>query len=155
MVEDDVVGRPSSTFAVSFRRQLDAYGQGLSKDLSGVLSFGEPTARQVLRFLLTSACWGQGSESIGLGQDGIRALPRHWVLSELMSAVDETISMDDEYEYRRLLELARLLDLPHEIASGLLARGLESADLDLKETAEEFADLTASRNALPRAEPRS
>jgi hypothetical protein len=66
----------------------------------------------------------------------VLALPRAWVLERIEQVAAEAIDLADYWEYRRLLELAELLD------AGLVHRfvrlGLDSEDPDVREAAQDF-----------------
>jgi hypothetical protein len=82
------------------------------------------------------ACQPTSTHLIVRGRSQILALPRSWVLQHIEQVALAVIDLSDYWEYRRLLELAELLD------SGLLQRfvslGLGNLDPDVNEAAEDF-----------------
>ena len=74
--------------------------------------------------------------AITRGRKEILALPRDRVLEAIECLAEETLLLSDEWEYRRLLELYRKLD--ERLLQRLVARGLTSADAEIREAAEDF-----------------
>jgi hypothetical protein len=87
-----------------------------------------------LRDSLESACQAQNVSVIVRGRNEILAMPRDAVLQTIERVAAECLTLDDEWEYRRLLELYELLD------RGLLQRlidvGLKSNNWEVREAAE-------------------
>lgn len=127
-----------SQFERSFRAKLDDMVQGLFHDPGLVRTADEPTRRRVLQFLIESACQSQNIEAITLSNRMLAAAPRPWLLSNVEQEADDLLDLEDEYEYRRLLELYESLPEAADHLSRLVDRGLRSGDSDLAEAAEEF-----------------
>jgi hypothetical protein len=89
-----------------------------------------------LRTSLELACQPQNASLIVQGRSRDLALPREWVLDHIEQVAIAALDLSDYWEYRRLLELAELLD------PGLLQRfvslGLGNPDPDVNEAAEDF-----------------
>lgn len=89
-----------------------------------------------LRSCLELACRPQNASLIVQGRSRVLALPREWVLDHIEQVAVAALDLADYWEYRRLLELAELLD------PGLLQRfvslGLGDPDPDVHEAAEDF-----------------
>jgi hypothetical protein len=82
------------------------------------------------------ACQPQSTGLIMAGRQQVLALPRAWVLERIEQIAVESVDLSDYWQYRRLLELASVLD------AGLVQRfvtlGWESADPDVREAAQDF-----------------
>jgi hypothetical protein len=63
-------------------------------------------------------------------------MPREWVLERIEQVAAEALDLSDYWEYRRLLELADLLDAA--LVRRLVPIGLTSAVPDVREAAEDF-----------------
>lgn len=89
-----------------------------------------------LRDAIQLACQAQNVSRIVKGRQQVLALPRAWVLERIEQVAGEAIDLSDEWEYRRLLELAESLD------AGLVQRfvslGLDSEDPEVREAAQDF-----------------
>jgi hypothetical protein len=89
-----------------------------------------------LRSSIELACQPTFVPYIEQGRSQVLALPKAWVLEHIERVAIAALDLSDYWEYRRLLELAELLD------SGLLQRfvslGLGNPDPDVHEAAEDF-----------------
>jgi len=126
-----------SQYEQSFRKRLDEFADGLSEDISGLHFLDKAVQENVFRFLLKLACQSQDSEALQMGGQGIRALRRAWVLERIEAVSEAVLDLSNDYEYRRLLELAETLD--DDLLKNLVKRGQESNDEELRETAEGFS----------------
>lgn len=90
-----------------------------------------------LRAGVEQACQPSSAIFIEAGRAKVLSLPRAWVVTHIGNVAEESLNLEDYWEYRRLLELLSKLD------PGLLrqfaARGLNSMDADIREAAEEFS----------------
>jgi hypothetical protein len=89
-----------------------------------------------LRSAVQLACQPQNVGRITAGRRQVLAYPRAWVLEQIERVAVEVLDLSDNWEYRRLLELAVLLDA--EFVQRFVRRGLDSADPEVREAAEEF-----------------
>ncbi len=129
---------PSHPHLRGYVQWLDAYGEDPWSHLDRVPSLAPDAARAVLRGLLEQACQAQNELNIRLGRHGLLALPRAWALRHLDAAVAEQLNLDDEWEYRRLLELLTLL-APERLPV-LIERGRSSPDAESRNAAEDWSD---------------
>jgi hypothetical protein len=91
-----------------------------------------------LREAVVLACQASYVPRILRGRAGVLSAPRTWILAHVEQIAEDAIDWDDEWDYRRLLELYALLDprlLPRAIEKGLTSHNPEVA-----EAAEEFRD---------------
>jgi len=91
-----------------------------------------------LREALQLACQAQHMSNIISGRNQIVALPRSWVLENIEKTAIETLDLGDDWEYRRLLEIADLLR-DSGLVSRLVTFGQQSVNPDVREVAEEWA----------------
>src|SRR6516162_3035092 len=95
----------------------------------------EPS-RDAFRSVLQLACQPQNVGRIMAGRKQVLALPRAWVLERIEQVAAEALDLSDDWEYRRLLELAALLD------PGLVQRfvrlGLGGGNPHVREAAQDF-----------------
>jgi hypothetical protein len=89
-----------------------------------------------LRAALERACQAQNVSVITQGRREILAMQREAVVQSIESVAAGTLQLDDEWTFRRLLELYEQLD------RGLLRRlievGLASSNGEVREAAEDF-----------------
>ncbi|UNK17386.1 hypothetical protein MNQ98_23360 [Paenibacillus sp. N3/727] len=95
------------------------------------------TGLKLLVVLIEYACKGQNIGPITLAQSQIKKIPSSWLVSFFPEAARKSIDFEDEWEFRRLLELV------HEAIPHLLKKyveiGLASENEEVKEAAEDFA----------------
>jgi hypothetical protein len=96
----------------------------------------EPTL-DALRAAVQLACQPQNAWRIVAGRNQVLVMPRDWVMAHVEEVAAESLDLCDYWQYRRLLELAELLD--SGLVRRLVPQGLSSSDPDVREAAEEFA----------------
>jgi hypothetical protein len=64
----------------------------------------------VLSYFLELACQAQNMLNIELGRASLVTLPRKWLLEKIEAAAKPLLDTNDEWEYRRLLEVYWKLD---------------------------------------------
>jgi hypothetical protein len=109
----------------------------MRQELRDYLNLRTDDMTQKLVDFLVQACQCQSVRSILAGREGILALPRAWLLANIEQVVSWTLDLSDEWEYRRLLEAYDLID--KSLVRRLVAQGLLSCNLEVREAAEDFA----------------
>ena len=94
----------------------------------------------ILRKNLLDACQASYTPNISKARDNILELPKKWVLDNIHPIATEVLSLSDEWEYRRLLELYQMLD--KELLTKLITIGLKSNNPEIKEAAYDFKEET-------------
>src|SRR5688572_9900968 len=89
-----------------------------------------------LREAVEQACQCTYVPKIVAGRDQVLAMPRTWVLEHIERVAVERLNLSDDWEFRRLLELAQLLDL--ELVRRLVSLAMGSTKPDVVEAAEDF-----------------
>lgn len=97
---------------------------------------GDRELLERLRDAVALACTPQNAWRIEQGRERVLALPRETVLRHLQAVAAQTLDLSDYWEYRRLLELAERLDAA--LTRRIVALGLDHADPDVREAAEDF-----------------
>ncbi len=80
-----------------------------------------------------------------MGRAGLLVIPRNWLLENINEAVQRVLDLDDEWEYRRLLEILWKIDkgLVYEFT----IKGLNSDNAEVRETARDSLDQLNTREA--------
>jgi len=89
-----------------------------------------------LRSAVQLACHPQNTGRILAGRQQVLALPRPWVLERIEQVAVAVLDLSDYWEYRRILELAALLD--GALVQRFVTLGLDSQDRDVREAAQDF-----------------
>ena len=135
-----------SQFKRSFRSKLDSFGKNISSDPGAVRFLEEPTKREVLAFLIVSACASQSVDANKAGMECIARLPMRWTIQAVEEAAKKALDFDDDYEYRRLLDVYDYLRTRWSgektqvqmLIDRLVEVGLASGNQDVREDAEAF-----------------
>lgn len=91
-----------------------------------------------LREALGRACRAQNTAVITQGRCEILALPRDVVLQRIERIAGDCLPLDDEWEFRRLLEVYEQLD--RGLLRRLVETGLVSGNQEIKEAAKDFRE---------------
>ena len=98
---------------------------------------GQPDAEE-LREAVALACQPQNAWRIEQGRERVAAMPREWVLANVEAVARSVLSFGDYWEYGRYLELLDRLGA-HDKVSAMVAEGLKSPDVDVRDMAELWA----------------
>jgi hypothetical protein len=121
---------------------MDSYHKDLWAHPDQVPNLDPHKARDVLSCLLDFACRAQHVRNIQLGREVLLAIPRDWLLAHIEAAAQPLMETNEDWEYKRLLELYERLDAA--LARGLAERGLSSPNQDIREAGQGF--LATERN---------
>jgi hypothetical protein len=89
-----------------------------------------------LRASIHLACDSQSMRCIDAGRKEVLAMRRDWVLQNFESAARDAVDFNDEWHYRRLLELATQLG-DHLLFRRLVFAGLGSENPEVVEAAQD------------------
>lgn len=119
-----------------FKIELDRIEPGLWAKLETVPALVPKAQNQVVTYFLELALRCQNNLNIELGRAGLLALPREWLVLRLLTDLEPFLLLEEEWEYRRLLEVVHQLD--KNIFSTMIAHGLGSSNSEIRETALEI-----------------
>ena len=128
----------ATPYDLAFRRQLDTYQPDLWQHLELVPQLPPETSAELLSYLLDLACRAQHVRNIELGRTALLALPRAWLLKSIPAVAEPVVQRQDDWEYRRLLEVYWRLD--RRLTHGLAERGRASSSPAIREVADEFLE---------------
>lgn len=94
-------------------------------------------ARDIVKMLLTTACDSQNVANITSSRRLLQALPLAWLVTVLPDLIDQVIDINNEWNYRRLIELLQILGL--DILPVYIERGLLSSNADVRDAAQDFS----------------
>jgi hypothetical protein len=116
--------------------RLESFAVGLSRDYTLVHNLSATESRALVEYLLELACKCQNERNIQLGHAVFCELPRTWSLQYLATCAAPIAAGDDDWEYRRLLELLQEID--HETFVRFAQIGKQSLNAEIREAAEDF-----------------
>lgn len=126
----------AQTHNEALRESLEAVKSGLGTNLDSFDQLSPDVAIRALEVLLQFGCQSQHIGNIIAARNAALEISPHCVGKYLDTAV-ETLNLDDEWEYRRLLELLRLVN-PRKLRE-YLECGRASVTDDTAEIAKDFA----------------
>jgi hypothetical protein len=124
-------------YEVMLTKRIEASCPGLNS-LKDIASAGEDVGVVVLRHVLSAACGCTHAAGIMNARTRIAEIPPEWLLLHVDQAVVGAVNLEDEWDYRRLLEVIERYcpsKLPHYVSVGL-----QSKDPEILEAAQAFLD---------------
>ena len=93
--------------------------------------------KSILKKYLLEACQASYVPNITKARNKILELPKEWLVNNINSVATGLLNLSDEWEYRRLLELYKMLD--EELVLQLVSAGLKSSNPEVQEAAKDFS----------------
>ena len=121
------------SYDVRVQQYLDDVCDGLSSDFARLTDLPSDVADRVIAYLLELSCQAQNTRNIALGREFLLSANREWLLLRIEQVAAATLNLNDEWQYRRLLELYALLG--DDLASRLIAFGQISPNDEVVEAA--------------------
>ena len=118
-----------------FKNHLGAIQHDLWEHLEVTPSLDPANSIEVISYLVELACKSQNILNIELGRAGMMALPLPWLLEHIETVAQSHVNLQDECEYRRLLEIAWKLN--PGLVEILTMYGLGSQNISVRQAAEE------------------
>jgi hypothetical protein len=123
-------------FEDDLRSRLDEIHAGVFDHLDALDHLPKEVAIEVFRTLLAHACQSQHIGNTQAARDAISRIPEHYRLKVLPDIAASTLDLRDEWEYRRLLEIAH--DMVPQLLGGFVALGSAATDEAIREAATDF-----------------
>lgn len=105
-------------------------------DIEHLPVFDSKTGEHVLEILLEFACYSQNMLCIELGRKCVSFIPKDWLRLHITNTVKKYFKYDDDWNYRRLLELTNMI-IPDMIGA-IIDLNKNSDDPDILECLEDF-----------------
>lgn len=125
-----------SPHAKRLKEKLNSIYPNTYERICGISAFPLSAGRSILVTLLGLACQSQHIGMIILARQTIAKIPSEWLIRQLPETISDSLSLEDEWEYRRLLELLR--EVSPQLLKRYIEQGLKSNDGDIREAAEDF-----------------
>jgi hypothetical protein len=116
---------------------LEAIADGLSASFHLVSSLPEDKADRAVDCVLQCACRSTHARPIMLGREYLLEADRAWLVSRIERIAATSVDMTDDWDFRRLLEVYRLLD--EALLARLVVIGLRSPNPEIVEAAQDFS----------------
>lgn len=125
-----------NTFILELNLRLETLLPGLSDSLSNIATIDPEIANRALGLLLDHACKAQNAGVITWARTALTEMPEWWLEMHLRPVAEAYINFEDEWEYRRLIELLRAC-CPNLITH-FIQFGLASGKQEVRDSAEDF-----------------
>ncbi len=127
----------ANSYLIAMNRKIDAISPNISNTLAQIETIDPARALQVLGELLSHACQGTNEAAIMAGRKAVSGLPVVWLNANLCHVVHVRLNLDDDWEFRRLLELMK--EVSPAMMPAIVKAGLSSPNADVREAAQDFA----------------
>ena len=125
-----------SPYKERLRVRLDKVLTGIFDRLENIDSIDERKSREILIRLLQASCAVTHATAIVEGRKAFARLPVNWVTKHLPTIVDQALDLNDDWEFRRLLELLALSN--PILLKVFVLKSLKSANPDIVEAGNDF-----------------
>jgi hypothetical protein len=98
-------------FMYELYRKIDSIYPNASGRLDRIDELPDAAGKRIVNTLLKQACESQHVGHIASARKALLTLPRVWLSGVLQDAIGEVVDLGDEWEYRRLIELLKELNL--------------------------------------------
>ena len=104
--------------------------------ISEIMALPEKTAAEVVGELISWACQPTNIMPITIARNCLEQFPVDWVSPKIKQTVFRFIDINDDWEYRRLLELCELISL--DLLKWAIELNEKSTDPDIAEAVDDF-----------------
>ena len=129
-----------SWYRLRLRERMRRVTHGEYHGPSDIPKIAIHSMHEVLCLIVEAACLAQSIGNILAGRQEMENIPEEWLIQYLPEVIEKTIHFEDDYEYRRLLELLEASS--HKLLEAYINRGLLSDNSDIRETAGNFLQHT-------------
>lgn len=134
----NVLLQNSCALVERFKRAFDSIEPNLCENFELTPNLAPEKGYLVISYLLEFACQCQNMLNIELGRAGLLSLPQYWLLQNIKKVMPRVLNLDDEWEYRRLLEVLWKID--KGLVREFTIQGLYSGNAEVRETARDSLD---------------
>ena len=124
-----------------FRRMVEwvnSFGEDLWDNLERVPYLEPHIGEALLNGFIELAYQCQNIGNILSGRQGILSLPRHWVIEHIEELAEPILQTDDDWEWRRLIEVYDGLD--KNLAKKFALRAISHPNSEIKEVGEDYIE---------------
>ena len=118
-------------------RKINSLHPGAVDQLDRIDELPDSTRKMLVNILLKAACQSQNVGNITSARKMMLRIPPAWLASALHDAIEAVVDLNDEWEYRRLIELLKELKselLIHYLDYGMAvgSSAIYEAAMDMK-----------------------
>ena len=101
-----------------------------------IMALPDDTASEIVGELVSWACASTNIMPITLGRNCLKQFPVEWVSPKIKQTVFRFININDDWDYRRLLELCKLIST--DLLKWAITLGANSTNPDIIEAVDDF-----------------
>jgi len=131
-------------FEQDIHNALNKILQDSYKHINIIDIYPRDKSREVLGLLLDYACKGQTHAYINIARRLIMQIPHAWIKENFIPVASSIIDFNDDWEYRRMLEVTELLS--QELLAWGVQIGQSSDDPEVKEASVDFEEKLLNPN---------
>jgi len=131
-------------FEQDIHNALNKILQDSYKHINIIDIYPRDKSREVLGLLLDYACKGQTQAYINIARRLIMQIPHAWIKENFIPVASSIIDFNDDWEYRRMLEVTELLS--QELLAWGVQIGQSSDDPEVKEASVDFEEKLLNPN---------
>jgi hypothetical protein len=113
---------------------------------SEIMALSEETASEVVGELISWACQPTNIMPITIARSCLKQFPIEWVSHKIKKTVFRFIDINDDWDYRRLLELCELISL--DLLKWAIELNEKSTNPDIAEAVDDFNERLQAKIAL-------
>ncbi|MBS0630962.1 MAG: hypothetical protein JSS11_03545 [Verrucomicrobia bacterium] len=133
-VRHDKFGR--GKFEARVAERIDAIWPDISRALDQLPKIDQIIAHRILGELIEYACQTTHTGVIVAARRSVASIPPDWLQANFSPVANERINFEDEWEYRRLLELIE--EVSPAFLEQFVVRGLAASNWEVREAAEDY-----------------
>ena len=104
-----------------------------------IIELDDDTASDIVGELVSWACQPTNITPITIARDCLKQFPEQWVSPKIKQTAHRYIDISDDWDYRRLLELCRLIS--PQLLKWALGLGENSENPDITEAVDDFKEI--------------
>ena len=149
-VATGIIGSNNEDGVARWLEDMDAYKKSLSDEINTIagkhvffdadqiMELDQDTSDKIVGLLLSYACQSQNDRPITLGRTYLTMFSREWITSRIMKVAPGVLDLNDDWEYRRLMEVSKLIS--DDLFRWAHEQGRGSDDPDVVEAYDDFKE---------------
>lgn len=126
------------SYSQHYIEEMNSFYPSLWEHFDILPSFSKENSTGVISYLLKIGCQSTHIGNIRLGRESLASIPRSWLIERIYNIANQTLDLNDEWEYRRLLEIYQILD--NGLLKSLCYLGKQSKNIAVQEAANDFTE---------------
>lgn len=120
-VATGIIGSNNEDGVAKWLEDMDVYKKSLSDEINNIAgkpvffdadlitALDQETSDKIVGLLLSYACQSQNDRPITLGRTYLTMFSRGWISDRIMKVAPEVLDLNDYWDYRRLMEVSKMI----------------------------------------------